>query len=86
MSRGFLAGTGGTVSGERPGYLAYLLRMWRVEVDGEPRWRASLERPSDGERYVFGSLDATFDFLHQRSRERRQGSPAPADEIGRGAR
>jgi hypothetical protein len=57
------------VSGERTGYLAYLLRMWRVEVDGGVRWRASLERPSNGERFVFGTLEAAFDFLHDRTQE-----------------
>lgn len=36
-----------------PGYVAYLLRLWRVP-DG--RWRASLDDPRTGERLVFGSL------------------------------
>ncbi len=36
-----------------PGYVAYLLRLWRVP-DG--RWRASLDDPHTGERLVFGSL------------------------------
>ena len=67
------------MSGERPGYLAYLLRMWRVEEGGGIRWRASLERPSDGERFVFGSLAAAYDFLRERTSERREGTPVPPD-------
>ena len=67
------------MSGERPGYLAYLLRLWRVEEEGETRWRASLERPSDGERFVFGSLEAAFDFVRDRTEERSEGVPMPPD-------
>ncbi len=68
------------MSGERPGYLAYLLRMWRVEVEGRPLWRASLELPSSGERFVFGSLDATFHFLRERTEEAPVGGRAHLEE------
>ena len=73
------------MSGERQGYLAYLLRMWRVEEDGGVRWRASLEQPSDGEQFVFGSLEAAFDFLQEQTSERREGSPSPAADNGQGS-
>jgi hypothetical protein len=42
---------------EQPGYLAYLLRLWRVNDDGKPVWRASLESPHTGERHGFANLE-----------------------------
>jgi len=48
-------------------YLAYMLRLWQVDSDGEPAWRASLESPHTGERKGFASLEALFDFLRQRT-------------------
>jgi hypothetical protein len=68
------------MSGERSGYLAYLLRMWRVDEDGGSSWRASLERPGDGEQLVFATLEAAFDYLRERGKEESEGSPAPPDE------
>ena len=81
---GFLTLKGGTVSGERPGYLAYLLRLWCVKEEGLTRWRASLERPGDGERYVFGSLESACDFLQDRMEEMPEESPAPTNGERRG--
>jgi hypothetical protein len=71
------------VSEEQPGYLAYLLRMWRVIEDGGARWRASLERPGDGEQLVFASLEAAFDFLQECTSKKCEGEPGPGDEKGR---
>jgi hypothetical protein len=51
------------MSDEAPRYLAYMLRLWRVEAEGGPAWRASLESPHSGERVGFGSLGALFAFL-----------------------
>ncbi len=51
---------------ERPDYLAYLLRLWRVNDNGESQqavWRASVENPHTGERRGFASLDALLSFL-----------------------
>jgi hypothetical protein len=48
---------------ERPGYLAYMLRLWRVETEDGPAWRASLESPHTGERAGFASPAALFAFL-----------------------
>lgn len=55
---------------QRPDYLSYLLRLWRMDKDGEPRdagekpmWRASLESVRTGERRSFATLDDLFDFL-----------------------
>jgi hypothetical protein len=52
---------------ERPGYLAYMLRMWRVEAEDGPVWRASVESPHTGERVGFGSLETLFAFLVEKT-------------------
>jgi len=54
-------------------YLSYLLRLWQESAGDPPGgdppggdpplWRASLERPQDGERLGFASLEALFAFL-----------------------
>ena len=49
-------------------YLSYLLRLWQVSGGDLPNgdqhmWRASLEKPQDGDRLGFASLDALFAFL-----------------------
>ena len=49
--------------GEQPGYLAYMLRMWRVDTGRGPIWRASLESPHTGERRGFVNLESLFAFL-----------------------
>ena len=48
-------------------YLAYLLRLWREESDGQPTWRASLELPGPGKRRAFASLEALFAFLETKT-------------------
>jgi hypothetical protein len=46
-------------------YIAYLLRLWRVdEVDGV-QWRASLEEPSTGERQGFADIEKLCAFLEE---------------------
>ena len=48
---------------EQQGYVAYLLRLWRVG-SGEPTvWRASLDDPSTGERKGFANLESLFAYL-----------------------
>ena len=44
-------------------YRAYLLRLWRVENDGEG-WRARLENVENGETQGFASLEKLIEFLH----------------------
>ena len=53
------------MNGERPRYVAYMLRLWKVGGDDEPTWRASLENPHTGELHVFGHLQALFAFLNE---------------------
>jgi len=54
---------------EQPGYLAYLLPLWRVNDDGKPVWRASLESPHTGERHGFANLELLFAFLEEKTVE-----------------
>jgi hypothetical protein len=55
-------------------YLSYLLRLWRENSGSLQIWRATLERPQDGERLVFASLVELFAFLAE---ETESGVPAP---------
>lgn len=66
----------------QPGYLSYLLRLWRVSgagnLDGMGRkaiWRASLESTRAGERKGFAGLDELFDFLQEQTGERVKEQP-----------
>jgi hypothetical protein len=54
---------------EQPGYLAYLLRLWQVNDDGKPIWRAYLENPHTGERHGFANLETLFAFLEEKTGE-----------------
>ena len=56
-----------TVTEQRRGYAAYLLRLWRVKDKGKTHWRASLENAHTGERKGFAGLDALFAFLRQQT-------------------
>lgn len=44
-------------------YLTFLLRLWRVDAEGQVAWRASLEDAHSGERRGFGDLPALQGFL-----------------------
>jgi hypothetical protein len=48
-------------------YLAYMLRLWQVDGEGGPTWRASLESPHTGERHGFASLEALCAFLREKT-------------------
>ena len=48
---------------EQRKYLAYMLRLWRVDTNGEVTWRVSIEDPHTGERHGFTNLDRLFEFL-----------------------
>ena len=50
----------------QPDYLAYLLRLWRMEGSADA-WRGSVESPQTGERLGFGSLDELFAFLREQT-------------------
>lgn len=44
-------------------YHALLLRIWRVEGEGQRRWRASIENAHSGERRGFSDLAALLAYL-----------------------
>jgi hypothetical protein len=72
---------------EQPGYLAYLLRLWQVNDDGKPVWRASLESPHTGERHGFANLEMLFAFLVEKTggdvrRAQPRMKPEPSEEGG----
>jgi hypothetical protein len=69
------------MTAERPGYLAYLLRLWRVNTDQGPVWRASVESPHTGERHGFANLELLLAFLEEKTRELAQ-REEPAKDIG----
>ncbi len=48
---------------QQPNYHAFLLRLWREEV--QLPWRASLENPHTGEKLHFAKLDRLIAFLQQ---------------------
>ncbi len=48
-------------------YLAYLLRLWRMQGDGAAGWRASLACPGSGKRHGFANLDDLFLFLRRQT-------------------
>jgi hypothetical protein len=59
---------GQTTEQERPDYMSYLLRLWRVDGDdAESDWRASLESSYTGERISFASVEELFAFLRQQT-------------------
>jgi hypothetical protein len=72
---------------EQPGYLAYMLRVWRVEAEDGPVWRASLESPHTGERQGFANLQLLFAFLEKKTGgfapgAQPQARPGPSEKGG----
>jgi hypothetical protein len=50
---------------EKPGYLAFMLRLWQTKTNGESCWRASLEQVDSGERIGFICLADLVRYLEQ---------------------
>jgi hypothetical protein len=69
--------------GEKPDYLAYLLRLWSTSGEEGVVWRASLRSPHTGELRGFANLDELFDHLRQRTREASDADGGPAAEAAR---
>jgi hypothetical protein len=46
-------------------YFSYLLRLWRVESEGQEVWRASLENPHTGQVMGFDHPKTLFAFLNR---------------------
>lgn len=51
-------------------YLAYMLRLWQVDRQGQPEWRASLESPHTGERLGFADVAQLLAFLQEKTEAR----------------
>jgi hypothetical protein len=68
-------------------YLAYMLRLWRVETEDGPAWRASVESPHTGETQRFDSLEELYIFLIEKTGRGECGAwpqvePEPPEEGG----
>jgi hypothetical protein len=50
---------------QSPDYMAFLLRLWRVEEAEGVQWHASLEEPSTGARRGFADIDRLCAFLEE---------------------
>jgi hypothetical protein len=55
------------MDGERQGYQAYLVRLWRVRSRGKWVWRTTLESPHTAERQVFADLPELFAYLERQT-------------------
>ena len=53
-------------AGDRP-YVAYMLRIWRVEGQAGSTMRASLEDARSGERRSFADLEALCVYLREQA-------------------
>lgn len=53
---------------EKHTYFAYLLRLWKINRNGQPVWWASLETPATHEHYSFANLHELFEFLERQTR------------------
>jgi hypothetical protein len=45
-------------------YMAYLLRMWREDMNGVKRWRVALQDALTLEEQHFADVEALIRFLH----------------------
>ena len=76
---------------EQSDYLSYLLRLWRVNEEGNSHggaeqvvWRASLENLHTRQRQGFASLDELFDFLREQIRMASECATGGAEQNSKG--
>lgn len=55
-------------------YKAFMLRLWRVKTKEKNEWRASLENPNTGNRYLFSDLESLFSYLSDVASDREENS------------
>jgi len=48
-------------------YLAYLVRLWKVNQDEQCCWRVSIEDPFTGERHGFVNVNAFIAFIKEKT-------------------
>ncbi len=63
-------------------YMSFLLRLWRVNTEGQFQWRASLESVQNGERLNFAHLAQLFEFLEEQTLKPSQACCDPASANG----
>jgi len=56
-------------------YVSFLLRLWRVSVQGVPACRASLQRPGAAEVLSFADLESLLAFLRAEMEMEKEGRP-----------
>jgi len=66
------------MSSDTDDYVAYLLRMWREDMNGERSWRAALRDALTLEERHFANVEALIGFLHE------EYSHSSADPAARG--
>jgi hypothetical protein len=61
-------------------YIAYMLRLWRVNSTGLLGWQASLEDPHSGKQIGFADLTSLFSYLKDQMGRDRENKEALEDE------
>jgi hypothetical protein len=61
-------------------YIAYMLRLWRVNSAGLPDWQASLEDPHSGKQIGFADLFSLFSYLKDQTGRVREDKETLEDE------
>jgi hypothetical protein len=69
----------------RQTYLAFLLRLWRVDSGGRPAWRASIEDAHSGERHGFSDLAALQEYLQALLEPQQPDEARPTPDVAPGA-
>ncbi len=63
------------ISTPRPDYCSFLVRLWRVSVEGGLAWRGSLQRPGSAAVTGFASLEELCQLLREETGEEEAGAP-----------
>ena len=61
-------------------YIAYMLRLWRVNSAGLSVWQASLEDPHNGNQIGFADLVSLFSYLKDQTGTEREKEKVLEDE------
>lgn len=68
-----------------PGRLSYLLRLWRVQVDGRITWHGCLVGIPGGAEHGFANLASLFEYLENECGRLNQGldiaSPTQRNDV-----
>jgi hypothetical protein len=61
-------------------YIAYMLRLWRVNSTELSDWQASLEDPHNGKQIGFADLVSLFSYLKDQTGKDRENEETLEDE------